>query len=136
MKVNALDLRRGNLVRHEGRTCTVIFWNILKNDRRQFVQLKIKDLETGRITEFKEHGDNKWEQLENSVKELTHSYRDGTEEAFYSEDGEEMRCSVEAAKDALQWPSDSYRGLVIEDQLVTTAHQRALHHLAEGGGDP
>ena len=50
MKTNALDLRKGNLVSYEGRTCEVIHWNILKNDRRQFVQMKIKDLQTGRIT--------------------------------------------------------------------------------------
>lgn len=121
MIVNALDLRRGNLVRHEGRLCNVIFWNILKNDRRQFVQLKIKDLQTGRIAEFKEHGDAKWEQLDNSVREITHSYRDSTEEVFYTEDGDEMRCPIEAAKDALQWTCDSYKGLIVEGQLVSVS---------------
>lgn len=118
MIVNALDLRKGHLVKHEGRICTVIHWNILKNDRRQFVQMKVKDLQTGRVSEFKEHGDNKWDQLENSVVEMTHSYRDGTEEVFYSEDGEELRCPVEAAKDALQWTCEAYKGLIVEDRLV------------------
>jgi elongation factor P len=121
MKVNALDLRKGNLVNYEGRICTVIHWNILKNDRRQFVQLKVKDLQTGRITEFKEHGDNKWDLLENSVVELSHSYRDGTEEVFYSEDGEEFRCPEEAAKDALVWSSEIYRGLIVEGRLVAVS---------------
>ena len=121
MKINALDLRRGNLVNHEGRLCEVIFWNILKNDRRQFVQMKVKDLQTGRIAEFKEHGDTKWEVLENSVIAISHSYRDGTDEVFYSEEGEELRCPVPAAEDALKWKSEAYRGLVVEGQLVSVS---------------
>jgi translation elongation factor P/translation initiation factor 5A len=121
MKTNALDLRRGNLVSHEGRICEVIHWNILKNDRRQFVQMRIKDLETGRIAEFKEHGDSKWEILENSVVEVSHSYRDGNDEVFYSEDGEEHRCPVAAAADALRWPAEAYRGLLVEGHLVAVS---------------
>jgi elongation factor P len=119
MQMNALDLRKGNLVRYEGRICDVIFWNILKNDRRQFVQMKIKDLKTGRITELKEHGDSKFEALDNSKVEISHSYRDGMDEVFYTPEGEEVRCNKEAAEDALKWPCDLYQGLVVDGQLVS-----------------
>src|SRR5215510_5052154 len=103
MERAALDLRKGYLVRHEGRICSVFHWNILRNDRRLFVQIKFKDLLTGRVTELKEHGDTKYEVLDNEQKDLTYSYRDGTEEVFYTEDGDEVRCGHEAAADALVW---------------------------------
>ncbi|HYC78786.1 MAG TPA: hypothetical protein VEI02_14270 [Planctomycetota bacterium] len=119
MEMNALDLRKGNLVRYENRICEVIYWNILKNDRRQFVQMKVKDLKTGRITELKEHGDSKFEALENSKVELSHSYRDGMDEVFYTPEGEEVRCNREAAEDALKWPSESYQGLLVDGHLVS-----------------
>jgi elongation factor P len=118
MQVAALDLRPGYLVRHEGRMCTVTWWNILKNDRRQFVQMKLKDLQTGRVSELKEHPDSKYEVLDKEEIDLTHSYRDATEEVFYKEDGEEVRCQLAAAEDALYWPAEHYRGFFVNDQLV------------------
>jgi elongation factor P len=121
MQSNALDLRKGNLVRYQGNLSEVVFWNILKNDRRQFVQMRLRNLETGRIAELKEHGDSKFELLDNEVVELTHSYRDGSDEVFYTADGEEHRCNHEMAKDALLWKCDSYKGFVVEGHLVTVS---------------
>jgi elongation factor P len=119
MQRNALDLRKGMLVRYENRFCTVIHWNILRNDRRLFVQMKLKDLQTGRVTELKEHGDTKYELLENEEVELTHSYRDGAVEVFFTPDGNEVRCSHEACADALVWPSDTYKGFFVDGALLT-----------------
>src|SRR4029450_10564046 len=99
MQMQALDLRRNYLVQHQGRICTVTHWNILRNDRRQFVQMTLKDLLTGRVSELKEHGDTKYEVLESSQVELSHSYRDGNDEVFYDAEGAEFRCAAEAAKD-------------------------------------
>lgn len=118
MQTNALDLRKGNLVRHENRICEVIFWNILKNDRRQFVVMKTKDLMTGRIIEHKEHGDSKFEVLDNSKVDISHSYRDGMDEVFYTPEGEELRCAQAAAADALKWPCPTYEGLIVDGVLV------------------
>src|SRR5689334_14010596 len=75
MQVPALDLRPGYLVSFEGRMCSVVWWNILRNDRRLFVQMRIKDIESGRVQELKEHGDTKFEVLDKEEKDLTHSYR-------------------------------------------------------------
>ncbi len=119
MELAALDLRKGYLVSHQGRMCSVFHWNILRNDRRLFVQLKLKDLLTGRVSELKEHGDTKYEVLENEIKELSYSYRDGAEEVFYTEDGEEVRCPHEAAEDALMWQCDTYPGFFVSGKLVT-----------------
>ncbi len=102
MHLAALDLRPGYLVRYEGRMCTVSWWNILRNDRRQFIQLKLKDIQTGRGTEIKDNPDTKYELLDNEELDLTHSYRDGIDEVFFKEDGEEVRCGVAAAEDALR----------------------------------
>ena len=124
MNVAANELRPGMLVRHEGRMCSVLWWNILRNDRRAFVQMRIKDLQSGRVQELKEHTDSKWEVLDKEEVDLTHSYRDGQEEVFYNESGEEVRCAVAAAEDALYWPSESYKGLYVDNKLVAVSAPR------------
>jgi elongation factor P len=124
MQVAALELRPGYLVRYEGRMATVIWWNILRNDRRAFVQMHIKDLQNGRVTELKEHTDSKWEVLDKEELDLSHSYRDGQEEVFYKEDGEEVRCPIAAAEDALQWPAEAYIGFFVDGALVTVMPPR------------
>lgn len=97
---------------------TVVWWNILRNDRRAFVQMRIKDLQTGRTAELKEHTDSKWEVLDKEERDLTHSYRDGIDEVFFTETGDEVRCAVAAAEDALQWPAETYRGFFVNEHLV------------------
>ena len=119
MLSNALDIRKGYLVSHQGRMCTVSDWSIMRNDRRQYVFVTLKDLQTGRITELKEHGDTKFEVLEKETIELTHSYSDGNEEVFYDPQGVEFRCPSEACSDALLWPAESYVGLVVSEKLVS-----------------
>lgn len=118
MQLAANELRPGTLVRYEGRMCTVVWWNILRNDRRAFCQLRIKDLQTGRQTELKEHTDSKWEVLDKEEKDLSHSYRDGLVEVFFTEAGDEVRCPVAAAEDALRWPAEAYKGFFVDEQLV------------------
>ena len=99
--------------------CKVTWWNILRNDRRQFVQMKLKDIQSGRVSELKEHGDTKYDVLENEEVELVHSYRDGPDEVFFTEAGEEVRCPVAAAEDALLWPAEHYTGFYVQGQLVS-----------------
>jgi len=114
----ALDLRPGTLIGYDGRMCTVVWWNILRNDRRLFVQMKVKDLQTGRVQELKESGDKKFDVLDREEREMSYSYRDGETEVFFTPDGDEFRCSVPAAEDALKWPSDTYTALFVSGQLV------------------
>lgn len=124
MQVSALELRPGTLVSYEGRMASVVWWNILRNDRRAFVQLRIKDIENGRMTELKEHTDSKWEVLDKEELDLTHSYRDGLEEVFYTESGEEVRCPAVACEDALKWPADTYKGFYVAGKLVALSAPR------------
>lgn len=119
MHQQALELRIGALIRYEGRMCTVIWWNILRNDRRQFVQMRIKDLQSGRIQELKEHSDSKFETLDKEEKEMAHSYTDGETEVFFTLEGDEFRCSKVAAEDALKWPAESYKAVFVGGELVT-----------------
>ena len=119
MQSSAMELRKGFLVTHQGRTCTVVHWNILRNDRRTFIQMRLKDLETGRMTDLKEHGETKYEVLDSEVIELTHSYRDGDDEVFYTPDGVEYRCPHAAVEEQLKWQVDAYKGLLVEGHLVT-----------------
>jgi elongation factor P len=115
----ALDLRPGDLISYDNRKCSVVKWNILRNDRRQFVQMRIRDIETGRQQELKESGDSKYEVLEKEERELTYSYRDGPVEVFFTEDGEEIRCSAVSAEDALAWGVDTYTGYFVNGELLT-----------------
>jgi len=119
MQINALDIRKGHLVSYQGRICSVADWSIMRNDRRQYVYVTLKDLLTGRIQELKEHGDTKFEFLESERVDLSHSYTDGPEEVFYDKDGVEFRCPIEAAKDALIWGQDSYVGFMVNGKLIT-----------------
>jgi elongation factor P len=121
MLMQALELRRNTLVQYQGRICTVTSWKSLRNDRRQFVQMTLKDLLSGRVSELKEHGDTKYEVLESSQVDLAHSYRDGPDEVFYDPDGVEFRCSIESVKDALLWQADAYRGMLVDGKLITIA---------------
>ncbi len=117
--MQALDLRPGSVVRHQGRACVVVRWSILRNDRRQFVVMKIKDVETGRVSELKEVSSAKFEVLDKSEQELSHSYRDGVDEVFFTPDGDEVRCPAHAAEDALLWPAETYRGLYVDGRLIS-----------------
>jgi translation elongation factor P/translation initiation factor 5A len=121
VQLNALDLRKGYLVDYQGRMCTVSDWSIMRNDRRQYVFVTLKDLLTGRVSELKEHGDTKFEVLDKDSVELSHSYQDGLEEVFYDKEGVEFRCPAAAAKDALMWGSDSYVGFLVNGKLITVS---------------
>jgi translation elongation factor P/translation initiation factor 5A len=118
-QLSALDLRKGFLVEYQGRICTVTDWTILRNDRRQNVRLQLKDVRTGRVYEVpKEATDAKYSVLEYQNVDLTHSYREGGEEVFYDADGAEFRCAAEAAKDALLWQCESYKGFLVDGNLI------------------
>ena len=117
-QLTAMELRKGMLVDNANRVCTVIYWNLWKSDRRSRVQMKVKDLLTGRITEITAQGDDKYNVLESEVMQLTHSYTDGTEEVFYTLDGnEEWRCPSVGLEDVLRWNAESYTGRVVDGKL-------------------
>ncbi len=118
MHQQALDLRPGSLIRYDGRMCTVVWWNILRNDRRQFVQMRIKDLQSGRIQELKEQSDSKFEVLDKEQRQMSHSYTDGEAEVFFTNNGDEFRCSRVAAEDAIKWPADNYNAVFVDNELV------------------
>jgi elongation factor P len=88
--------------------------------------MRLRNLDTGRITELKEHGDSKFEVLDNEIIDLSHSYRDGNDEVFYSPEGEEYRCSHELAKDAIIWKCDAYKGFIVEGHLVSVSPPQSV----------
>ena len=118
-QLSAMELRKGTLVDNQGRICSIIFWNLWKSDRRSRVQMKMKDIQTGRITEVTAQGDDKYEVLESETVKLSHSYRDGNDEVFYTEGGDEYRCPAVSCEDVVRWKADSYDGVLIGGQLIT-----------------
>ena len=47
----ATELRKGMLVDLQGKIASITYWNIWKSDRRSKIQLRFKELLTGRTTE-------------------------------------------------------------------------------------
>ena len=113
------DLRKGMLVELDGKPCTIVHWNIWKSDRRSRIQMKFKDVLTGRTSEVTAQPDDRYTTLESETIDLEHSYRDGPEEVFYSKSGEEYRCPADPVEDVLRWKSDNYRGLLVDGYLLT-----------------
>jgi elongation factor P len=118
-QLNALELRKGMLVTFQGKPCTVIDWNIWKSDRRSRVQMRVKDLVSGRISEITGQPDDRYDVLESTRIVLNYSYRDGDVEVFYTPDGEEWRCPAPAVEDVIRWKADEYEGLLVDGQLLT-----------------
>jgi elongation factor P len=119
--LTALDLRKGMLVDVDGKVCTLVHWNIWKSDRRSKVQMKFKEVLTGRTSEVTAQPDDKYAVLDYEVIELEHSYRDGPEEVFYTKTGEEWRCPAGGCEDVLRWQAGSYRGLLVDGHLFTVS---------------
>jgi elongation factor P len=114
-----MELRKGMLVTWQGRTCSVTDFHLWKSDRRSRVQLKVKDILTGRVSEITAQPDDRYEIQESERVNLSHSYRDGNDEVFYTEGGDEYRCPAAAVEDVLRWKSDSYEGLLVDGKLLT-----------------
>ncbi len=117
-QVTAIDARKGMLLAVGDRMCRVVSWNIWKSDRRSRIQMKFKEILTGRTSEVTAQPDDRYDLLEAEVLELEHSYRDGTEEVFYTKAGEEWRFPAAGLEDVLRWASPVYRGLLIDGRLV------------------
>ncbi len=118
-QLNAGELRKGMLVIYQGKTCTVIDWNIWKSDRRSRIQMRVKDLLTGRISEITGQPDDRYDVQESERIALSHSYKDGNDEVFYTASGEEYRCPAAAVEDVLRWKADTYEGLLVDSKLLT-----------------
>lgn len=118
-QVSAGDLRKGMLVEVQGKPCSIVHWNIWKSDRRSRIQMKFKDVLTGRTSEITAQPDDRYVVLESETIDLEHSYRDGPEEVFYTKSGEEYRCPAAAVEDVIRWQSDLYRGLLVDGHLLT-----------------
>ena len=117
-EVTALDARKGMLLSVDGRMCRLVQWNIWKSDRRSRIQMKFKEILTGRMSEVTAQPDDRYPVLEAETLELEHSYRDGAEEVFYTKAGDEWRAPAEGLEEVLKWKSDLYRGLLTDDALV------------------
>ena len=100
------------------RMCRVVGWNIWKSDRRSRIQMKFKEILTGRTSEVTAQPDDRYDVLDAEVIDLEHSYRDGPDEIFYTKTGEEWRFPAAGLEDVLRWVSPTYRGQVVDGKLV------------------
>lgn len=120
-KIAASDVRKGMLLAVGDRMCRVVSWNIWKSDRRSRIQMKFKEILTGRTSEVTAQPDDRYDVLDAELIDLEHSYRDGPDEVFYSATGEEWRLPAAGAEDVLRWASPTYRGQIVDGKLVAVA---------------
>ena len=118
-KVAASDVRKGMLLAVGDRMCRVVSWNIWKSDRRSRIQMKFKEILTGRTSEVTAQPDDRYDVLDAELIDLEHSYRDGTEEVFYTKTGEEWRLPAAGLEEVLRWVSPVYRGQLVDGKLVS-----------------
>jgi elongation factor P len=122
----ANELRKGMLVDLQGKTATITHWNIWKSDRRSKIQLRFKEILTGRTSESTVLPDDRFLVLESEVVDISHSYQDGTDEVFFTDAGEEWRCPSAGLEEVLKWQAPAYRGLVVDGRLVTVTLPSSL----------
>lgn len=118
-KIAACDVRRGMLLAVGDRMCRVVTWSIWKSDRRSRIQMKFKEILTGRTSEVTAQPDDRYDVLDADVIELEHSYRDGADEVFYTPAGEEWRMPAAGLEDVLIWSCPAYRGQIVDGKLVS-----------------
>jgi elongation factor P len=116
---HANELRKGKLVEIDGRICVVVHWNLWKSDRRSRVQMRFKDLLTGRMSEVTAQPDDRYAVFDSETIDLEYSYREGPDEIFYTPDGIEWRCPAVAVEDVLRWQAEGYKGVVVDGKLLT-----------------
>lgn len=121
-KVAASDVRRGMLLSVNEKMCRVVSWNIWKSDRRSRIQMKFKEILTGRTSDVTAQPDDRYDVLDAEVVELSHSYQDGPEEVFYTPEGVEYRIAAEGLEDVLKWSAPLYRGQIVDDKLVAVSN--------------
>ena len=117
-QLSAIEVRKGMLLQVGDRMCKVTSWNIWKSDRRSRIQMKFKEILTGRTSEVTAQPADRYDVLEAEVIELEHSYQDGAEEVFYTKAGEEWRCPAAGIEEILRWSSPVYRGQLVDGRLV------------------
>jgi elongation factor P len=117
-QLSAIEIRKGMLIAVGDRMCHVTHWNIWKSDRRSRIQMKFKELLTGRTSEVTAQPDDRYDILDAEMIELEHSYRDGAEEVFYTKTGEEWRSPAAGLEDVLLWKVPTYRGQLVDGRLV------------------
>ena len=117
-QINAIEIRKGMLLAVGDRMCRVVYCNLWKSDRRSRIQLKFKEILTGRTSEVTAQPADRYDVLEAEMVELEHSYRDGAEEVFYTKTGEEWRSPAAGLEDVLRWNAPSYRGQLVDGRLV------------------
>ena len=117
-QIAAIDIRKGMLLAVGDRMCKVVHSNLWKSDRRSRIQLKFKEILTGRTSEVTAQPADRYDVLEAEIVELEHSYRDGAEEVFYSKTGEEWRSPAAGLEDVLLWKLPVYRGQLVDGRLV------------------
>jgi elongation factor P len=105
MAMSASQLRRGNVIMHEGQPCRVVESQHIKPGKGPaYMQSKLKNILTGAIFEYRFRSADTVERASMQTEELQYLYHDGSHHYFMNnETFEQFPISDDALGDAARW---------------------------------
>lgn len=123
MSVKASELKKGQVVLHEGTRYTIKdIQHVAKGNWRSYYQIKLKNFNTGQVTEQRFAVDDRVETLFVQTKELEYLYRDGDSLVLADPTTyDQIPVPVDIVGDGMQFLKENFRLTcnIIEDKIVS-----------------
>jgi elongation factor P len=105
MAMSASQLRRGNVIMHDGQPCRVVeFQHVKPGKGPAYMQTKLKNILTGAIFEYRFRSSDTVERAAMQTQELQYLYHDGSHHYFMDNQSfEQFPISDDALGDAARW---------------------------------
>lgn len=123
MSVKASELKRGQVILHDGTRYTIKdIQHVAKGNWRSYYQIKLKNFNTGQVTEQRFSVDDKVETLFVQTKELEYLYREGENLILADpETYDQTPVPVDIVGDGMQFLKENFRLTcsIIDEQIVS-----------------
>ena len=119
--MRATDFRPNSIFKMEGHIWQVVTYEYVQNDRRRFIRVRIKNLDTGVVQEQRFNGTENFEDAELEFGEYQFSYDAGNYYVFMDSEWNEVNVPKELAADAMRFHTDgtSYTISKIEGKFIS-----------------
>ncbi len=123
MSVKASELKKGQVVLHEGTRYTIKdIQHVAKGNWRSYYQIKLKNFNTGQVTEQRFAVDDRMETLFVQTKELEYLYREGDNLVLADpETYDQIHVAVDIVGDGMQFLKENFRLTcnLIDEKIVS-----------------
>jgi elongation factor P len=123
MSVKASELKKGQVILHEGTRYTIKdIQHVAKGNWRSYYQIKLKNFNTGQVTEQRFAVDDRVETLFVQTKELEYLYRDGDSLVLADPTTyDQIPVPVDIVGDGMQFLKENFHLTcnIIEDKIVS-----------------